>query len=145
VKRDKAARFSVVVADDHAPMRRLLCEELSQRGFEVLGEAASAREAIAVALAAKPDLCLLDINMPGGGLDAASALSHALPDTSVVMITAVPREDQAEAAARAGARGYVAKGADPDELPEVLRVVATGGAGFASPWLECLHSAGSSA
>lgn len=139
---DRSRQLRVVVADDHVAMRRTLCEELAGSGFEVCGQAANADDAIAVSLRARPDLCLLDVVMPhGNGIAAARALADALPATRVVIITSAPREDDALAAQRAGASGYLAKHDDPRELPRVLRLVAEPGCAFQSPWLERMQSA----
>lgn len=134
---DRDRRLRVVVADDHLAMRRGLCDELADAGFEVCGQAASGSEAVAVALDVEPDLCLLDVVMPGGsGIEAARALHELLPATSVVLISSMPDEDDARAARRAGASGYLAKHDDPRQLPQVLRRAVEDGAAFQSPWLD---------
>jgi DNA-binding NarL/FixJ family response regulator len=121
----------IVIADDHALIRNVLREELERAGFEVCGEAATGAEALEVALRERPDLCLLDVVMPGGdGVFAAREIKRALPETKIVMITAVPDEEGIVAAARAGADGYLGKDFDPSRLPEIVRAVAAGETAF---------------
>lgn len=117
----------VIVADDHPPTRLGVQAALEQDGeFEVVaavGDAAAAHEA---AMEHRPDLCLLDINMPGNGIEAASRITSALPDTAVVMLT-VSRDDQhLFDSLRAGAVGYLLKDTDPARLPLALKGVLAG-------------------
>jgi DNA-binding NarL/FixJ family response regulator len=131
MSRGKAGAIRIVIADDHALTRALLREELEGAGFEVCGEAATGAEALEAALRERPDLCLLDVVMPGGdGLLAAREIKRALPETRIVMVTATPDEDGVVAAARAGADGYLGKGFDPSRLPEIVRAVAAGETAF---------------
>jgi DNA-binding NarL/FixJ family response regulator len=121
----------IVIADDHAPLRTLLREELERAGFEVSGEAATGAEAVEITLSERPDLCLLDVLMPDGdGVAAAEEIKRALPETKIVMITAVPSEEGVLAAARAGADGYLGKDFDLPRLPEIVRAVAAGEAAY---------------
>jgi DNA-binding NarL/FixJ family response regulator len=121
----------ILIADDHAPMRTLLRDELEEAGFEVCAEAANGAEALEAALRERPDLCLLDVVMPAGnGLVAAREIRKALPATKIVMVTAVPGEDSVIAAARAGADGYLAKDIDLARLPDVIRAIAAGEAAY---------------
>jgi DNA-binding NarL/FixJ family response regulator len=121
----------ILIADDHAPMRTLLRDELEEAGFEVCAEAANGAEALEAALRERPDLCLLDVVMPAGnGLVAAREIRKALPATKIVMVTAVPGEDSVVAAARAGADGYLAKDIDLARLPDVIRAIAAGEAAY---------------
>jgi DNA-binding NarL/FixJ family response regulator len=94
--------------------------------FEVVGEGSSAEEAVSLAEQLMPDVCLLDIAMPGGGLNAARDITSALPQTKVVMLTVSEDEDDLLAAMKAGASGYVLKGAAGSELMNVLRTVNAG-------------------
>jgi DNA-binding NarL/FixJ family response regulator len=121
----------ILIADDHAPMRTLLRDELEEAGFEVCAEAANGAEALEAALRERPDLCLLDVVMPAGnGLVAAREIRKALPATKIVMVTAVPGEDSVVAAARAGADGYLAKDIELARLPDVIRAIAAGEAAY---------------
>ena len=120
-----------MIADDHALTRALLREELEGAGFEVCGEAATGTEALEVAVRERPDVCLLDVVMPGGGgILAAREIKRALPATKIVMVTAVPDEDGVVAAAQAGADGYLGKGFDPARLPAIVHAVAAGEAAY---------------
>lgn len=117
----------ILIADDHALIRVLLREELEKAGFEVCGEAATGAEAVEAALRERPDLCLLDVVMPAGdGFHAAREIKRALPETKIVMVTAIPDEEGVVAAARAGADGYLGKDFDPSRLPEIVRAIAAG-------------------
>jgi two-component system, NarL family, nitrate/nitrite response regulator NarL len=117
----------VVVADDHPMFRAGVVASLSSApDIEVLAEAEDATSALALAREHLPDVCLLDINMPGGGLGAARDITAACPATRVVMLTVSEDEDDLLAAMKAGASGYVLKGAGASELVGVLRSVNAG-------------------
>ncbi len=116
----------VVIADDHAPTRAGVKHALEADGCVVLEALPDAPKAVAAALEHKPDVCLLDIHMPGGGIRAASEITKALPDTAVVMLTASRDDDDLFEALRAGASGYLLKDMDPDRLASALRGVMDG-------------------
>jgi DNA-binding NarL/FixJ family response regulator len=115
-----------VLADDHAPTRAGVRETLSQAGFTVCAEAADADGAIVAAMAERPDLCLLDIHMPGDGIRAAGEIHERCPATTIVMLTVSQDDADLFAALRAGAVGYLLKGTDPSRLPLALRGVMDG-------------------
>lgn len=120
-------RIRVVVADDHPMFRAGVVASLAaEPDIEVLAEGASADDAVHLASLHEPDVCLLDIAMPGGGLRAAGEITAALPQTRVVMLTVSEDEDDLLAAMKAGASGYVLKGAAASELVGVLRKVSAG-------------------
>ena len=116
----------LVMADDHAPMRARVREALEAGGCEVCGEGASAKEAVALAVQHRPDVVLLDIHMPGSGINAAHQISKMLPETAIVMLTQSRDDDDLFDALRAGAAGYLLKDTDPAKLPETLRGVLAG-------------------
>jgi two-component system nitrate/nitrite response regulator NarL len=116
----------VVIADDHAPTRAGVKHALETDGCVVLAAVADGPKAVAAALEHKPDVCLLDIHMPGGGIRAASEISKALPDTAIVMLTASRDDEDLFEALRAGASGYLLKDMDPDRLAAALRGVMVG-------------------
>ena len=119
--------ISVLVADDHARTRAMVRRALERTGdFVVCVEAADARAAVEGARRERPDVCLLDINMPGNGIAAASQISTALPDTSVVMLTVSRQDDDLFDALRAGASGYLLKGIDEDAIGDALQRVLAG-------------------
>lgn len=120
-------RIRVLVADDHAPTRAGVRVSLDADGFEVVAEASNAKQAIELAVALEPDVCLLDIHMPGGGgIAAAEEVSRLLPDCAVVMLTYSRDDDDLFDSLRAGARGYLLKDMDPDRLGPALHGVLSG-------------------
>jgi DNA-binding NarL/FixJ family response regulator len=120
------APVRVLVADDHAPTRSGVRQVLERDGFAVCAEVASGTAAVEAALAEEPDVCLLDIRMPGGGIAAASAIAQALPDTAIVMLTVSRDDADLFDALRAGACGYLLKDVDRAELPGALRGALAG-------------------
>jgi DNA-binding NarL/FixJ family response regulator len=117
----------VVVADDHPIFRDGLVRSLEESGhFDVVGAAGSAEEAVALVEAHAPDLVVLDISMPGGGIDAARRIAVAAPGIRIAMLTVSEAEEDVAGALRAGAIGYVLKGVSAGELTEILDGVARG-------------------
>src|SRR5687767_7563773 len=85
----------VLIADDHAPTRSGVRQSLEAGGFIVCAEAADGEQAVELARKEKPDVCLLDISMPGGGgIKAASTISSELPETAIVMLTAFAGDEE---------------------------------------------------
>src|SRR5271165_1816397 len=99
---------------------------LMRGGFDVVGEAADCDGAVSAVLRERPDVCLLDVRMPGGGVEAARRLAREAPSTSVVMLTVSDRTDDVLAALRAGAVGYLPKDTSPDRLPAAICGVLKG-------------------
>ncbi len=121
------AKIRVLLADDHTLFRegvRLLLE--AQGDFDVVGEASTADEAIALAGELTPDVAVLDISMPGDGLEAARRLRRAQPATKVLMLTMHGGDDYFFQALEAGASGYVLKESASADLVTALREVAAG-------------------
>ncbi len=117
----------VLLADDHAPTRADVRGILSaDPRFEVVAEAADAAAAIERAVEKRPDVCLLDVNMPGSGVGAAWEISARLPQTKIVMLTVSREDHHLFAALRAGASGYLLKDMDADRLPHALGDVLEG-------------------
>ena len=118
-----------LVADDHPVFRsglRLLLEDL---GVEVVAEAADGASAVALALEHRPDVVLMDLQMPDvTGLEATRRLTESVPQVRVLVLTMVEDDDTLFAALRAGAAGYLLKGAGPDEIDRAVRGVAAGDA-----------------
>jgi DNA-binding NarL/FixJ family response regulator len=119
-------KFRVLIADDHPPTRSGVKSALERDGFVVCAEAADARGAIDAARRELPDVCLLDIHMPGDGIHAAETIAHELPDAAVVMLTVSRTDSDLFNALRAGASGYLLKDIDPARLPLALRGVLDG-------------------
>jgi DNA-binding NarL/FixJ family response regulator len=122
----------VLVADDHAVFRFGMRAMLANaRGFEVVAEASTGEEVVGKAAEVRPDIVLMDIQMPGmNGIEATRKIVQANPEVSVVVVTMFGDDDSVFSAMRAGARGYVLKGADAEEVTKVLRAVAEGEAYF---------------
>ncbi len=118
--------FRVLVADDHPPTRAGVRAALERDGFVVCAEAGDARSAIESAQRERPDVCLLDIHMPGDGIYAAETIARELPDAAVVMLTVSRTDADLFNALRAGASGYLLKDIDPIRLPLALRGVLEG-------------------
>lgn len=116
----------VLIADDHPLVRDGVRDALIERGVEVCAEAADTATAVLAALRERPDVCLLDIDMPGNGIVAAREISERLPETAVVMLTVSDDEQDLLAAVRSGAVGYLLKDSDPDRLAFALHGVLSG-------------------
>jgi len=117
----------ILVADDHAVMRTALRALLEgEPGLAVAGEAASGEAAIQAALELRPDVVLMDLSMPGcGGLAATRAITGTT-GARVLVLSMHPEQERLLPALHAGASGYLAKTASPDELIGVIRKVARG-------------------
>lgn len=122
----------VLIADDHAVVRDGLSLLLSQLGgFVVVGEAATGDDAVKQAVALKPDVALMDVQMPGmDGVEATRRISELAPSVAVLMLSMYSDEATAVGAMRAGARGYLLKGAGHAEVAGALRAVVSGQAIF---------------
>lgn len=128
-------KIQIVVIDDHPLFRDGVVNTLqTEEDLEVVAEGTSAADAIRLAAEHLPDLLLLDINIPGGGLSAVPTIASANPATKIVMLTASEEEDDVVSALKAGARGYIVKGVSARELKTILRAVQNGEA-YVSPTL----------
>jgi DNA-binding NarL/FixJ family response regulator len=116
----------IVLADDDAAFRTCTRDALEARGWDVCGEAANATEAVRLALALRPDVALLDIQVPGNGIRAAREISRWRPEVAVVMLTASREDDDLFDSLRAGAAGYLPKDGDPSMLSSSLLGVLAG-------------------
>ena len=118
----------VVVVDDHTLMRQGLVGLLDEDPYlVVVGQAGDASTALNVIEATKPDVVLMDVGLPGvSGLELTARVKRSVPDTQVLVVTMYEREDYLFEALRAGASGYVLKGADIKDLLNAVRTVARG-------------------
>jgi two-component system nitrate/nitrite response regulator NarL len=121
------APIRVVVADDHPLFRDGVVHSLTTGGdVEVIGTASDADGAVRLIVDRQPDVALLDVGMPGGGLTAAGQIAAARPRVKIVMLTVSEDEDDLVAAMKIGAAGYVLKGVSAGDLLEVVRSVHAG-------------------
>jgi len=122
-----SAPVRILIADDHAPTRNDVRRAITEAGgLTVCAEAADAAEAVTAALREHPDVCLLDVSMPGGGVAAAWEIAARLPDTRILMFTVSDADVDLFSALRAGAEGYLTKSADMQELVSAVRGVSGG-------------------
>jgi DNA-binding NarL/FixJ family response regulator len=121
-----SSAIRVLIADDHPPTRAGVKAALERGEFVVCGEAVDARSAIDAARRERPDVCLLDIHMPGNGVRAAETIAREVPEAAVVMLTVSRTDIDLFDALRAGASGYLLKDIDPARLPLALEGVLNG-------------------
>jgi DNA-binding NarL/FixJ family response regulator len=124
--------ISILIADDHTLFRdglRALFRSVTD--IEIAGEAADGETALVIAEELQPDIVLMDIQMPGlNGIEATRRITAASPHIGVIIVTMFEDDDSVFAAMRAGARGYVLKGAGQEEMLRTIRAVARGEALF---------------
>ena len=118
----------IVVVDDHTLFRRGLVGLLSEMdGFQVVGEAANGQDALGILETEKPDIVLLDVNMPGmSGIQTLAAMRRQSLDFPVLMLTISQQEEDLIGAIRAGASGYLLKNAEPETLRQTIKQVMAG-------------------
>lgn len=123
-----AGKIKLLVVDDHPVFRHGLRNVLAlQTDILIVGEAADGETAISKALELRPDVVLMDINLPSiNGLQATRRLKHLAPEINVIMLTAYDDEEQVYHAIRAGASAYYSKDVDPAKLVDVIRHVSQG-------------------
>ena len=142
-------KIRILIADDHTLVRQgLSALFVAAADIEVAGEAATGDEVIARAAELKPDVILMDIQMPGvNGIEAARRILRAQADIGIIIVTMLDDDNSVFAAMRAGARGYVLKGADKSEVLKTIRAVAGGealfGAGVAKRFVNFFNDLGS--
>ena len=124
----EAAPIRVLVVDDHVVVRRGLCALLAtEEGIEVAGEAGDGREAVAKAAALRPDVVLMDLDMPGmNGVEATRRLLADDPSVRVVVLTSFSLDALMMPAVRAGVMGYLLKTSRPEEVIRAVQLAAGG-------------------
>jgi DNA-binding NarL/FixJ family response regulator len=129
------APIRVLLADDHPLVREGLRALLSELpGFEVAAEAASGTAAVEAAALTQPDVVVMDIKMPGlNGIEATRRIVEADDSVGVLIVTMLEDDESVFAAMRAGARGYLLKGAERDDIVRAIESVAEGEAVFGAP------------
>src|SRR3990170_5040301 len=117
----------VVLADDHLLFRAGIASLLSAWDIDVVGQAATGREAVELTRRVKPDLVLMDIGMPdGNGLDATRRIKSESPEVKIVIVTASEDENDLFEAIKSGAEGYLLKDMSEDEFMGTLREIEAG-------------------
>lgn len=126
--------LTALIVDDHPLFRKGMRTLLdSMPDIEVIGEAISGKEAVEMATAHQPDVVLMDLQMPGGsGLAAIRELGKSSPNIRILVVTLFEDDESVFAALRAGARGYILKDADEEEMMRAIRAVGEGEAIFSA-------------
>ncbi|MCL0093795.1 response regulator transcription factor [Dehalococcoidia bacterium] len=122
-------QIKVLVVDDHALFRGGVVGVIaSQEDMQVVAEAENGREAIEKAREVQPDIVIMDLSMPVmGGVEATRLLLEVVPEANVLMLTISEKDEDLFDAMKSGARGYILKGADPDELVRAVTHITQGG------------------
>jgi len=119
--------ISIVVVDDHPLFREGVVATLIESGhFDVVAQGGSKDEAVRLAEIHLPDLMLLDVSMPGGGIETAHEISAKVPIIKLIMLTVSEQEHDVQAALKAQAKGYILKGVAADELVSILCDISRG-------------------
>ncbi len=120
-------KIHIAIADDHTLFREGLAGIIrAESDFEVIGQAGNMQEAVQLARDLLPDIILLDIDMPGGGLEAARIVAEECPVTRIVILTSSEEDDHLIGALKIGARAYILKGVAARELIRILQAVWAG-------------------
>lgn len=122
------SKYRVMVVDDHPVFRAGLCAIIDGApDLTVVAEATTGLEAVELAASTRPDVVLMDLQMPDlGGVEATRRILDQAPTTRVLILTMIDRDAALAASLRAGARGYLLKGADRTEVINAIRAVASG-------------------
>jgi two-component system nitrate/nitrite response regulator NarL len=130
-----SSKIRVVIVDDHPMFRDGVARTLnSETNIEIIAEGNNSQEAIRLAQNLMPDIILLDISMPGGGIKAVSVIASTCPVVKIAMLTASEREDDVMKSLQAGAMGYILKGVGGKELIGIIGDVYKGES-YVSPGL----------
>ncbi|AOA59617.1 response regulator transcription factor GacA [Acinetobacter larvae] len=134
--------IKVLVVDDHELVRTGICRMLDdQSDIHVIGQAESGEEAIALVRQHQPQVVLLDVNMPGiGGVETTRRLLQSAPETKVLAVSGLSEEPYPSLLLKAGAKGYITKGAPITEMVRAIKKVVQGGKYFSADIAEQLAS-----
>jgi DNA-binding NarL/FixJ family response regulator len=116
----------VVIGDAHTAARFGMRLALEADGFTIAGEALTVPDVVSTTLVERPDACLVDLDLPGGGIVATKAICEGVPDTAVVILATSTSKADLLSAIRAGASGYLLKSIEPSRLPVALRCALAG-------------------
>ncbi|MDQ1700865.1 MAG: hypothetical protein QOF57_117 [Frankiaceae bacterium] len=121
----------VLVVDDHPMWRESVARDLGEAGFDIVGTAGDGEQAVRIAAAARPEVAVVDLQLPGlSGVEVTRALTAAEPPCRVLVLSASGEQPDVLAAVTAGATGYLVKSASRDELIDAVRRTADGDAVF---------------
>ena len=127
------ATIRVLIADDEPAVRRAIAELIeAEPELELAGSVADAGEAVTLARELRPDVAVLDVRMPGGGVEAASLIAQAAPETAVLALSAYEDRATVTAMLQSGAVGYLVKGVAPEEIVEAIRRASRGQASLSA-------------
>lgn len=118
--------MTMLLADDDVPTRTGVRLALESANLRVVSEVTTAQAAVTEALRLEPDVCLLAIHLPGGGIEATKRIRDALPKIKIVMLTGSERDEDLFGSLRAGADGYLMASTSVDRLPHAIRGVVSG-------------------
>ena len=121
-----ASELTMLLADDDVPTRTGVRLALESANLRVVAEVATAQAAVTEALRLEPDVCLLAIHLPGGGIEATKRIRDALPKIKIVMLTGSERDEDLFGSLRAGADGYLMASTSFSRLPHAIRGVVSG-------------------
>lgn len=121
-----AGEVTVLLADDQVPVRAGIKHAIEPHGMRVVAEASSAEEAVRAALAHKPNVCVLAVELPGNGIEATRRIKQSLPETKIVLMAGSARDEELFEALRAGADGYLLMSTPASGLPHAITGVMRG-------------------
>jgi len=134
MRQPKTGGVGVLVADDDRRFRRIVAAVLSDEpDISVVGEAGNGYQALAQSLRLVPDVVLLDVRMPGGGVEAARSIHRRMPGVKIMMLTCSDDDEDVYGALKAGATGYVLKEGFIGDLAGIVRAMAQGVGVLLSP------------
>ncbi|MDX6295605.1 MAG: hypothetical protein QOH50_4680 [Kribbellaceae bacterium] len=123
----------VMIVDDHPMWREGVARDLGSRGYDVCATASDVASAVRIALATRPDVVVMDLQLgDGSGVDATREITAALPDTRVLVLSASAEQTDVLAAVKNGASGYLVKSASVSEFDDAVRRTAEGDAVFSA-------------